>query len=225
MVAGKKTALFWNEAIYPDSDGKPMADNTIQFEMIVKLHTGLTYLFREQKDVLVVSDLLWYPEEGKPTICTAPDVMVILGRPAGDRRSYRQWEEGGIAPQVVIEVLSASNQTLEMLRKIKFYETYGVSAFYIIDPYTPEINAWMRDGAILAPLDIAKTCDIPLLGIRLQVEPSGIEVYDQAGNQFLSPAEIKVREVEQRRIAEQERLAKEAALIEIERLRALLRNT
>lgn len=45
---------------YPDSDGKPMADNTLQYEWIVYLVENLKRLFAEQV-AFVAGDLLWYP--------------------------------------------------------------------------------------------------------------------------------------------------------------------
>ena len=54
--------------------------------------------------------------------------------PRGDRGSYKQWEEGGIAPQVVFEVLSPGNRAGEMRRKFQFYQRYGVEEYYIYDP-------------------------------------------------------------------------------------------
>lgn len=68
-------------------------------------------LFADGEDVCVATDLLWYPVEGRPDIRTAPEVMLSFGRPKGHRSSYKQWEEGGLAPQVVFEVLSPSNET------------------------------------------------------------------------------------------------------------------
>lgn len=50
--------------------------------------------------------LLWYPVESHPEIRTAPDVLVVFGRPKGHRGSYKQWEEDNIPPQVVFEILS-----------------------------------------------------------------------------------------------------------------------
>jgi Uma2 family endonuclease len=94
---------------YPDSDGQPMSDNTLQFQWIVTLQGGLDDLFRDRPDVFVAGDLLWYPVEGAPEIRTAPDALVAFGRPNGYRGSYRQWEEGSVAPQVVFEVLSPGN--------------------------------------------------------------------------------------------------------------------
>ena len=66
---------------YPDDDGQPMSENTLQFKWIVLIKEGLETLFRHDPNVFVAGDLLWYPEEGKPKIRQAPDVMVVLGRP------------------------------------------------------------------------------------------------------------------------------------------------
>src|SRR5581483_11867046 len=54
--------------VYPDSDGKPMADNTWQFQWIVTIKDGLEALYRDEPNVFVAGDLLWYPVEGNPKI-------------------------------------------------------------------------------------------------------------------------------------------------------------
>src|SRR6516225_4483804 len=112
--------------VYPESDGGPIAENTRQFRWIVTIQGGLDALFADDPNVFVAGDLLWYPVEGDNTTRTAPDAMVVFGRPKGDRGSYMQWREGGIAPQVVFEVWSPSNRPGEMLREFRFYERYGV---------------------------------------------------------------------------------------------------
>ena len=134
---------------YPDDDGQPMSDNTLQFKWIVLIKEGLETLFRHDPNVFVAGDLLWYPEEGKPKIRQAPDVMVVLGRTKGERGSYKQWEEDGIAPQVVFEVLSPGNRLDEMLRKFRFYEKYGVEEYYIYNPDDGSLLGWRRrDGGL-----------------------------------------------------------------------------
>jgi Uma2 family endonuclease len=55
--------------------------------------------------LFVAGDLLWYPVEGDNKLRQAPDVMVVFGRPKGDRGSYKPWEEDNIPPQVVFEIL------------------------------------------------------------------------------------------------------------------------
>ena len=70
---------------YPDSDGLPMAENTLQFRWIVTIMGGLDALFLNDPNVFVAGDLLWYPVEGEPTIRMGPDVLVAFSRPKGDR--------------------------------------------------------------------------------------------------------------------------------------------
>src|SRR5260370_40095123 len=113
--------------VYPDSDGEPMAEHTLQSEWIVTIKGGLDAVFANDPNVFVAGDLLWYPLEGQPKIRQAPDTLVAFGRRKGYRGSYRQWEEGGVAPQVVFEVLSPGNRFGEMVHKFDFYEQYGVA--------------------------------------------------------------------------------------------------
>ncbi|HEY9649708.1 MAG TPA: Uma2 family endonuclease [Coleofasciculaceae cyanobacterium] len=102
------------EVIYPESDGQPMADNTKQFRWIVVIEQNLDWMYADDPNVFVAGDLFWYPVQGRNTIVNAPDVMVVFGRPKSDslrdsfasRGSYKQWEEEGIAPQVVFEIRS-----------------------------------------------------------------------------------------------------------------------
>jgi hypothetical protein len=69
-----------------------MADNTKQFRWIVVIQQNLEWLFAAEANIFVAGDLLWYSVEGSNNICTAPNVVVIFGRPKGDRGSYQQWQ-------------------------------------------------------------------------------------------------------------------------------------
>ncbi|NEP85267.1 MAG: Uma2 family endonuclease, partial [Okeania sp. SIO3B3] len=102
-----------SEIVYPDSDGQPMADNTIQFRWITVIHYNLAWLFADNNQVFVAGDLLWYPVENHRKLRQAPDVMVVFEVPKGDRGSYQQWKENNIAPQVVFEILSPGNTPKE----------------------------------------------------------------------------------------------------------------
>ena len=77
---------------YPETDGQPMANNTIQAQVMMTLKENLDAMFRHRDDVFIAIDLFWYPVKGRPDIRHAPDVIVVFGRPKGHRRSYEQWE-------------------------------------------------------------------------------------------------------------------------------------
>lgn len=156
--------------LYPDSDGKPMADNTRQFRWIVTLKENLEILFVDRADVFVAGDLLWYPVEGDNQTSHAPDAMVIFGRPKGDRGSYRQWQEDGIAPQVVFEVLSPSNSRPEMADKRDWYFRYGIEEYYQYDPDRNQLTGARRvDGRVVEIANMLGWVS-PRLGIRLRAD-------------------------------------------------------
>src|SRR5262245_6809564 len=135
--------------IYPESDGKPMADNSKQFGWISVLVGNIAALFAAIRDVLVGGNMFWYPVEGEPEIRNAPDVFVVFGRPKGHRGSYKQWEEDGVPMTVVFEVLSPGNDVWEMDDKLDFYETYGVEEYYLFDPDNNRLKIFLRKGEVL----------------------------------------------------------------------------
>ncbi len=187
VVASRK-----EQVVYPESDGKPMADNTRQFRWIVTLEGGFEALFRDREDVFVAGDLFWYPVEGRPDIRMAPDVMIVFGRPKGDRPSYKQWEEENIAPQVVFEVLSPSNSLLEMAKKLEFYDRYGVEEYYLYDPETGDFTGWIRgeDGR-LRVIDEIQGWVSPRLGVRFEIEDGELRVTRPDGQRFMTYLELQ----------------------------------
>jgi len=197
------------EIIYPESDGKPMADNTKQFEWIVKIKEGLEVLFLDDPHVFVAGDLLWYPVRNNNKICAAPDTMVVIGRPKGDRGSYRQWEEKNIAPQVVFEILSPENTPGEMRKKLEFYELHGVEEYYLYDPDRIRFEGWMRSGGLLQPVSGIQGWVSPRLGIRFEITEDDLNIFRPDGRQFLTFLETEAEAQQERQRAEQAETALE----------------
>ncbi|WP_020472240.1 Uma2 family endonuclease [Zavarzinella formosa] len=150
---------------YPDSDGEPIAENTQQFDWIMMLKGELDDLFRQDPNVFVAGDLLWYPEFGNPANRIAPDTMVIFGRPKGHRGSYKQWLEGGICPQVVFEVLSPGNRPGAMTEKFRRYESLGVEEYYIYDPEDFSLQGFIREANVFRGINPMDGWISPRLGI------------------------------------------------------------
>jgi Uma2 family endonuclease len=181
------------EIYYPDSDGQPMANNTLHAEYITTTKYGIESVFAEWDDVFVAMDLFWYPVQGKPKTVLAPDVMVALGRPKGARKSYKQWQENNVAPQIVFEFLSESNTTSEMTRKATFFERYGVQEYYMYDIERKILSGFVRyqeeDDALeeIADMNDWKS---PRLGIRFDMSSGELQLYKPDGEPFLSFEEL-----------------------------------
>jgi Uma2 family endonuclease len=223
------------DPLYPDSDGEPMADNTTQFRYIVLITGGLRAMFQERDDVFVAGDLLWYPVEGHPEIRAAPDAMVVFGRPKGERRSYQQWHEAGVAPQVVFEIQSPRNRFTDLMEKWNFYNRYGVIEYYLYDPDQGELSGWIRavgeSGTAekvgeLRPIAEMVGWVSPLLGVRFELGPTRrpdqpkelpwreLWLFGPDGQPFAAPEDLAAqrnRAIEERKRAEALRKRAEAA--------------
>ena len=220
MVQQLQSLSIDDNLLYPDSDGKPLADNTTQLRLIFTIKSGLDALFKERADVFIAADLFWYPvkltrqqvlEQEDPQR-QAPDVMVVLGRPRGDRGSYKQWEEDNIPPQVAFEILSPGNKKKEMQIKFDFYQQHGIEEYYLYDPKKNRLQGWLRKGEKLEEITTMEGWKSPCLEIRFSTSEGDLVLFHPNGDRFVDYVEV----VKQRDRAQQE---KERAQQEKERER------
>ena len=169
-------------------------------------------MFRHDPDMFVSGDLLWYPVEGKPKIRIGPDVLAAFGRPRGERGSYRQWDEGGIAPQVIFEILSPGNRLPELLGKFRFYQRYGVEEYYVYDPDRGLLDGWLRAGRRLVAIRKISGFVSPRLRIRFEPGegPDNLVIVRPDGNPFLNYIQLMEQFEAETRHAEAERQRAEA---------------
>lgn len=226
-------AATTGQVVYPDSDGRPIADNTKQYRYIVTIKGGLDVVFKDDPNVFVAGDNLWYPVQCDPKTRTAPDVYVAFGRPKGDRGSYLQWEEGGVPLTVVFEVMSPGNRAGRMRAKFDFYDRFGVEEYYVYDPDRGTLQGYRRAGSSLVAVPQMQNYVSPRLGVRFELTPDGeLNLYGPDGRKFLdvadyaeqadterqrAEAEWRRAEAESRRADDAERRATELA----DKLRAL----
>ena len=203
------------EIIYPSSDGQPMAESTIQYELIVKIKEGCESLFKNDPNVFVAADLLWYPVEGRIDISQAPDTMVVFGRPKGDRLSYIQYREDNVTPQVVFEIRSHNDRQTKMNKKLAFYQRHGVEEYYLYDPERNELQGWQRIEGNLEVIEPMEGWISPRLEVRFELGSDGLEIYRPDGEKFLSYAELEAD-----RVLSHQRLQQESQRAEQESQRA-----
>jgi Uma2 family endonuclease len=225
MSAPSQPQRTWpkpGEVFYPESNGLLLADNTEQFNWIVLLVENLKSLFAQEPNVFVAGDLLWYPVEGRVDIAFAPDVMVVFGRPMGYRGCYKQWEEDGIGPQVVCEILSPNNTAAEMIDKFNAYARYGVEEYYLYDPERKVLQAWVRESGGLRPVAGVEGFRSPRLRVRFWPARDGLKIERPDGTAFESHLDLVRRSADERRRADKEkkRADQERARAERERARA-----
>jgi Uma2 family endonuclease len=183
------------ELIYPISDGKPMADGDIQWNWIVYVKLGFEAVYEEATKTYITGDTFWYPVQGEPGTVQAPDTMIVLGRPKGERGAYLQWKEDNIPPQIVFEIWSPSNHQPEMEGKRQFYEKYGVEEYYEYDPKRVRLRGWRREGTKLEEIPKMAGWVSPLTGVRFELERREkgreLKLYEPDGKPFLTYLELR----------------------------------
>jgi Uma2 family endonuclease len=209
----------------PCSDDTPV-DNEDQNFIPNLLLFLLETIWKSRTDWFFGVDMAVYHTTGaNPRVPVVPDGFLSLGverRKANkSRRSYAVWEENGIVPTLVIEIVSWTPGG-EYSEKQEIYARLGV-LYYLV--YNPEF--WQRDkqqpftlykliqGSYQAQLH--EPCWLPEIGLGIgrclygegEVQREVLGWYDATGNRYLTADE---RADQERQRADQERQEKEALL-------------
>ena len=225
---------------YPESDGKPMAENDPQLHAIHYTFGALLLRYRDHPDVYVSADLLVYYEEGDARVSVVPDVFVVFGVEDRMRGNYKVWEEGK-GPDFVLEVASRSTWREDVERKPAVYAALGVREYFLFDPtgeyLVPRLQGHrLVDGAYewsaaMESIDRTLTMHSEVLGLELRAKAGGeLRFHDPAtGETLLSHDEVHLahRAAEARAEAEaaarrEEATARRAAEARVAELEARL---
>ena len=201
---------------YPDSDGKPMAENDWQLDEITRLVDTLRELLRQDPDAYVSGNILCYYEEGNPRHSFSPDVLVALGAGKHRRETYLLWQEP--TPALVMEVTSPSTRRADQVRKRNLYARLGIGEYYLYDPRAlylrPPFQGYRLVDGVYLPLleDTAGGLISPSLGVRFVLRDGVLRVEDPlTGSAQLSRAERTDQAEAQ---ARSEREARQAAEVQ-----------
>jgi Uma2 family endonuclease len=179
--------------IYPESDGKPMAETDIHRQLLSDLVFTLDTFFQNRRDVYVSGNLLIYYVEGDPKKRIAPDVFIVRGVEKRPRRIYKLWEEG-VAPQVVIELTSRQTWREDLQEKWRLYEQLGVEEYFIFDPEydyldDPLVGYRLKDGKykVMGARDHRMRSKV--LGLELVDTGETLRLFDPTNGKFLPSME------------------------------------
>jgi len=176
--------------IYPESDGKPMAETDIHRKLMNHLIEMIEYHFRNRSDVYVSGNLLLYYEPGNPQKSVAPDVFVVFGVEKKLRRTYLLWEEGK-GPDVVIELVSKSTYQHDLSGKKELYaQVLGVKEYYLYDPdrlyLSPSLQGYRLVGEFYRAIQpVANRLPSFVLGLELGERDLELELYNPETQRWL----------------------------------------
>jgi Uma2 family endonuclease len=220
------------EIDYPESDGQPMGETGFHVNVILYLLQALRHFFRQDKQIYVAADMLFYYEEGNPAAFKVPDVFVVKGIAKHDRRTYKLWEEQ-VAPCTVFEITSRSTWLEDLGGKRALYEKLGVREYFVFDPLdeylSPRLQGFRLVEGYYQPVTLSSSGTLysEELDLILQPEEAMLRLVNPASGEVvptldeaieLALAGIQRAEVEAQR-AEAEAKRADTAEAELDRLR------
>lgn len=222
--------------LYPESDGKPMAETDTHRDLITDCIQTLKQHYREEPDVYVSGNLLVYYEPYPNPRAVAPDVFVVRGVSKKPRRIFVAAAENK-TPDFVLEVGSRGTYRQDLERKKNIYATeLGVKEYYIYIPSDVVEESFIGFRLVAGAYEriefVNGRLSSTVLGLELGIYEDTLRFYHPQTQQWLQPPEERVEHAEERAEraeaqAEQEARARRdveeelaKALREVQRLQA-----
>jgi len=169
---------------FPESDGKPMAENDKHRKQMIALLNALEFLFIDDPRTYVTGNILvHFRDDIGEWKSLAPDIMVVKGVEKRDRTSYVIDDEGK-APDLIIELISQKTKVEDFGNKWVIYAGWGVKEYFLFDP-TGELAS--SSLCVFRLKDNAYDC-VPTRGSHLHSEALDLDLVVEKGKlRFYNP--------------------------------------
>ncbi|WP_437816392.1 Uma2 family endonuclease [Sorangium sp. So ce1078] len=202
----------------PHDDGEPMESDRHRKQMLLLIES-LDLFWKDRDDVYVSGNMAIYFSELQTmkNDFRGPDVFVVLDTVRRDRKSWVVWQENGRTPDLVIELLSESTESVDRGEKMRVYaKLLRVPEYFLFDPMKNVLEGYALDISSRGYRPMVSSADGELvsqqLGLRLGVRDglylasrgSWLRWLDPEGR-VLPTAEEQARAAEEQARAAEER--------------------
>src|SRR5439155_17048341 len=184
-----------DEIVYPESDGKPMAETDVHRDWMVQVIQWLQAFFTGQW-VYVSGNLLLYYVRGDPKRCVSPDVFVVKDCDPRKRRIYKLWEEGK-GPNFALEVTSSKTRAKDRGPKMQLYAQLRIAEYFLYDPLgdwlDPPLQGYRLVGGKYMRLKEQADGGIvsKQLGVTFRLEEGQLALFNTATGERLQTLDAK----------------------------------
>lgn len=204
--------------ILPYDDGMPLETTQHRTQMNLLIDTLKPYLAERGVTAYVAGNNFLYYQKGKPPKFCGRDFYVVLGREETDQKSYVVWEEDNRFPDIIVELLSESTESIDRGSKfIRYRDLFKTAEYYLYDPLSHELEGYRLDDGRYRPISPVRGvlhCEPLNLGLTVRgswlrwITPDGLVL--PTGDERAEEAEERAEEAEERaqearELAEQER--------------------
>lgn len=151
-----------DEARYPSSDGKPMAETPEHRDIMLPCIDAARVLLQQKRPRTYVSgnDFIYYEAGTQKRV--SPDCYVVLDvddKPTFQRRTFKTWEEGDKLPAFVLEITSKKTRKEDVTIKAPLYEqVLHIGEYFRFDPtgdyLKPRLQGGRLENGAYVPLEL-----------------------------------------------------------------------
>ena len=178
------------EDLYPESDGKPMADTDLHLYWIKRIDDMFRTHFAQDPGIYISGNIMMYDIEGPRRTAVSPDIFVCFGIGRGNRRTYKVWEEGK-PPDFVMAFSSKRTYRNDLDEKMAHYARMQIPEYFLYDPdrrYLPSPLLGFRlvEGTYveIAP-DVDGRVHSETLNLDFALLDDGLAIYDPQAQRWL----------------------------------------
>ena len=202
----------------PSSDGVPMESDRHADQARQYLIQPLRRHFEETGFVAWVSgnSFVYYPGKGSRAASLGPDMYVVNGGVPRGQEMWVTWEEGGLLPTLIVELVSPSTVRHDRGRKFRIYrDVFQCPDYFLYNTTRQRLEAFRLEAgfylSVLPDADGGFPCS-SLPGLRLGVRDGWLRFILPDGSLLLTGDERaeqeRLEKLREREIARQERLEK-----------------
>ena len=183
--------------IYPETDGKPMAETDVHRDLLLRMVDLLKNAF---PNAYVSGNICLYYEQGNPKKMISPDSLLCRSQPPAQKRIYRAWTEHAQL-DLVMEFSSFGTKRIDHSKKKQIYEQILKVPYYVIfDPHAVYLNVFaLKEGHYqLIEAEVEGRCFLTNLGIQIAIENgNSLRLFDMQGSPILTGEEREAQRAEQ----------------------------
>jgi len=197
--------------LYPESDGKPMADTDLHLYWIKRIQDMIETYFLQNPEVYISGNIMMYDIEGPMRTAVSPDILVAFGLGQKFRRTYKVWEEGK-PPDFVMAFSSKRTYRNDLDEKMALYARMNIPDYFLYDPDRRYLPSPLMGFRLVAGTYVETAPDSDggirseILDLNFHLTEEGLTLYNPRAQEWLQTRAEKAEAEVARLQAEIERL-------------------
>lgn len=219
-----KDVIFPTSGLYSD---EPPLESELHLKQMILLIQCLEWLWQNRDDFYAAGNLTIYysQHQRKSEEFRGPDFFVVLGTERKTRNSWVVWQENGLYPNVIVEILSDSTAKIDKkLKKQIYQDTFRTPNYFWFDPHTLEFAGFVLVGGnyqLIEPNEQGWLWS-QQLGLYLGIHQQKLRFFTSEGQLVPTPQEFAQMETQRAELEKQRaELEKQRADRLAEKLREL----